>query len=436
MKRTYGKHKLMINKKTITGDRDILIHAPSIRADSSGNCFFEVQFKHKGIQHSLWFSVETTYAAYLTPERADAFLVALLPWAMQNGLNLHFVAPISQRLHFTVTHFLIPTLQSICPQWEKIHIEAPCPLAPLACAGACGTGLSCGVDSLTTVRDYLLNAETLAPPYRLTHFTFFNVGSHGYGAKCTNASVHALFQKRLVNSRACAKQLGRPLVVVNSNLKDYLAVPFTAVVTLCNCAAVLALQKLFTVYYVSSSVDLSKLATDGVIEHVDPIVVSLLGTETLNFFSTGLCETRIQKTEHLALWPFAQQVLTVCAVRAHNCSRCIKCLRTLLTLDLSGHLREFNNVFDIESFINHRGRLWAQARVIYGTDLLTREVFAERKRRHFHLPLSYCFWLGYEAICFFPKKIRYWIKRQKHNQNAQKNMNAHTRTESYASQIG
>lgn len=37
--------------------------------------------------YTLWFDVDAKYADYLT-ESADAFVVALLPYAMNNSLNI------------------------------------------------------------------------------------------------------------------------------------------------------------------------------------------------------------------------------------------------------------------------------------------------------------------------------------------------------------
>lgn len=46
--------------------------------------------------YTLWFDVDAKYADYLT-ESADAFAVALLPYAMNNSLNISAEAKMSEQ---------------------------------------------------------------------------------------------------------------------------------------------------------------------------------------------------------------------------------------------------------------------------------------------------------------------------------------------------
>ena len=62
--------------------------------------------------YTLWFDVDAKYADYLT-ESADAFVVALLPYAMNNSLNISAEAKMSKQLCFQLNEIFIPFLQKI-----------------------------------------------------------------------------------------------------------------------------------------------------------------------------------------------------------------------------------------------------------------------------------------------------------------------------------
>ena len=60
----------------------------------------------------LWFDVDAKYADYLT-ESADAFVVALLPYAMNNSLNISADAKMSNKLFFNFNKILFPFFTKI-----------------------------------------------------------------------------------------------------------------------------------------------------------------------------------------------------------------------------------------------------------------------------------------------------------------------------------
>ena len=391
----------------------VLIGAPVMTRSEGGGAVVEVSFEWQGAARRLWFSVEEPFSDALTVDRSDGFLVALLCWAMHVGANLRFTAPVSKRLYFTVTRFLIPTLHASHP-WDKaIRIDAPLTDEPVPSAGACGTGLSCGVDSLATVAEYFLCETAPPPPNRLTHLTFFNVGSNGYGALYSSEAIAQLCQDRLAQSRACAQALGLPLVFVNSNLMEYLDfAPHPNLVTLCNGAVPLILQRLFGVYYVASSVAVADLRMDPIVEYFDPVTLALLGTDTLTFYSSGMTSTRVQKTDLISGLPIAHAFLNVCVATSHNCSHCHKCVRTMMTLDLFGKLASFRRVFDVDFYQRNRNRLWAKMKALHYHDPLMNEIWDEQARQRFSLPAG--FWPSYLYYKVFrvPRSVLRRLKRR------------------------
>jgi hypothetical protein len=307
----------------------------------------------------------------------------------------------------------MPMIQLAQPWKKSILIDAPLLDAPAQTAGACGTGLSCGVDSLTTVFEYLTDPAAPPPPYRLTHLTFFNVGSHGYGASYTDEGIDRLCRERLEQSRSCAERLGLPLVFVNSNVREYIDFgPFAHFVTLCNCSAALILQRLFSVYYVSSAYPLSKIQSDMGFDRLDPASIPLLSTDTLAFFLTGMNMTRVQKTEFISDHPVAHEFLNVCTAKSRNCSHCMKCLRTMLALDVIGKLGAFKQVFNVEHFVKNRSRIWAKARALnYNLNLMD-EIWDEQASRRFRFPLSFWPWFLYYRITKTPRGFLRRLKRR------------------------
>lgn len=59
---------------------------------------------------TLWFGVNEAQAEYLCPQRSDAFVMALLPTAMRGGYSITCETPMSERLHYQLENYLIPTL--------------------------------------------------------------------------------------------------------------------------------------------------------------------------------------------------------------------------------------------------------------------------------------------------------------------------------------
>jgi hypothetical protein len=394
-----------------TPNRTVWVSSPTCRCDAA-TARISVTLRMEQGNRTLWFATAAEYASCLESDRSDGFLIALLSWAMHHGYDLTFEAPLSQRLYFSVTHFLIPVLLTIRPHAKPIRIVAPLTSEPCVNKGGVGTGLSCGIDSLATVDEYFLNPRDLCQPYRLTHAAFFNVGSNGHSAKRDPAVIDQIYASRLETAKACATALGLPLVPLDSNIMEYIDfLPFAHVVTLCNAAAVLLLQRLFAVYYVSSSVSALDAKIAPVIEYGDAFILPMLSTEALSLYSAGMTLTRIEKTRRVATIPQSYRYLNVCIKEAQNCSRCNKCIRTIISLDVLGHLQAYTAAFDLSYYNRNKGRLWARlrARIPHEDDApLLREIFDIRAKRRFGLPVSFWPWV---AIFQVGSTLKHFFRR-------------------------
>ena len=378
----------------------------------------------KNPDFGLWFSVDEQYAEYLCDETADAFVAAMLWIAMTTGSDIKVEAPVSKSLLFSVNNYLIPALCSDKTGYKRISVEGPSTGESFEEAFGVGTGMSCGIDSMYTLWKY---SDIEEVDRRLTHLTYFDNGAifHPNDGKKTNYSIDEFYKKidamtmeKVANAEAVAEKAGLPLIVVASNMdKDFYrgAYGYTAVYR--NCACVLAIQKLFRLYYCSSAgwPDYFDLSLSEGSEHYESLLCQCLSTESCTFVLSDYV-TRIEKTKALADYDLAKEYLDVC-FRFNNCGKCSKCFRTLLTLDLFGKVDEFNRVFDVEAYKKHKDEAYGWLLSAKNGDqkndnaVFAREIYQLAKEKHVTIPKSaYGFMLKNSAIKTMVKgyhKIKY-----------------------------
>ena len=307
----------------------------------------------------LFFSAPKEYGEFLTAERSDAFVVAMLYMALMTGSDIEFQTPVSERMAFGISQLLIP---AICKEeYKQIRLIGPTTNKPLATEGAVATGMSCGVDSLYTLKKY--TSPEVQTNYRLTHLTYYNMGAifHPNRANKKQYSIDEFYSitdrmslEKLDNAAQVADMHGLPLVYVASNLdRDYYRGGYGYTGVYRNCALTLALQGLFGKYYCSSagSQAFHITLTEGS-EYYETLLSDAFSTESLQFIVSDFT-FRPEKTLELADYDTAQKFLDVCFC-FNNCGECAKCKRTLVTLDLLGKVDLFSSVFDIEKYKSNR----------------------------------------------------------------------------------
>ena len=305
-----------------------------------------------GEKKEIFVSVEQRYKDFLSADRGDAILIGILRYAMLHRHDIVSDIPISEELFYKVTGILLPTLKKSDKRVYACHIE--CETAPQKASGAgVGTGNSCGVDSFYTI---LKHRNTPLKKQNLTHLAIYNAGSfngiyRSYGIKAVRDSVW----KR---SEAAAKELGLPLIKVDSNIHEVLSISHLTSHTYLDMFMVYSLQNLWSKYYYSGGADYSSFDLSGNL-HSDPAHFELL---LLNCFSTKSIElilagaecNRTDKVSFIADNEVAQKYLHVCTSSAENCGVCEKCRRTLLAIDAVGRLEKFQQTFPIEEYKHHR----------------------------------------------------------------------------------
>lgn len=359
----------------------LVIHEPEIKRTSTG-ARLQVEYDLNGKTEVLWYEVSLEYGYYLTIERTDAFVVALLSKAIQDGYDIKVKGCLSERLYYTLNKYLIPVLASTL---KGKQIEVHClniTSEPVISSTAVGTGLSCGVDSFSTIYEHIKN--DCPPGYKITHVTFFNVGSHGsHGGE----KARDLFYKRLKMVKKCAIELGKDLIVIDSNLSELLQMGFAELHTIRNMSAVLVLQKLFNVYYYASSVPLENFTLNKSMGSYDTFSLQMLSTESVSFFSSGTTLTRFDKTKMITHMDLVKKYLNVCIKSGHNCGKCIKCLRTLLTLEVLGEIENFKKVFNLNEYYKRKRRYMISVVARRKLSNFKQEIYEEMKKSQFKIPV-------------------------------------------------
>ena len=331
----------------------IHIEAPFLRKDGARTVLC-APITIGGSRETAWFSVESEYEQYLTDDRLDAFVVGFLTTAMRQGEDIVCEAPITKRLYYQLTTYLIPSMAASMEIYHPITIQAPLSDVPLSCEKAVGTGWTGGVDSMYTLMTHI-KAEQ--PGYRLTHLLIANVGTLESGHNTE------LLQYMTDKARSgIAKELGLGVVSVDSNIQLLQNENYLAVAAFRLPAAVLALQKLFGVFLHSGAYEFTRFAfVPENSAYYELLPLTCYETDCTVFYSTGSHVSRMQKLKELSDFPFAQSYLHPCIyAQRDNCGKCGKCVRTIGALYALGTLDRFGKVFDVDYFNQNKEEYLAQ----------------------------------------------------------------------------
>lgn len=343
----------------------------------------------------LQFFGELSASSNMREPSGNFALVALLYPSMVLGEDLKIDAPVSPRLLYEAQHDLQSLLMAYDPKLKRIEVSVTAateasPPAPFSVA----TGFSAGVDTFTTLM--LFTAGNVPDTRRLTSLTTFDVGAMGHSHQSSE-----LFEKYSQRVRDFSETNGFAWQTARSNLDDfYVAVNanFEQTHTLRNVAAAFVFEDIYSCYLYSSAYPYQTIGTNNkTIGAIDPILLSLLSTETLDFKSAGAGLSRFQKEQLISSNRHAMSMLDVCvaqpAIRMKsakiNCSRCWKCCRTMLNLDLLGQLAKFANVFDLKYYYSNRDSiiLTVLDRAAHG-NTIEQDLIALMRERNFDFRVS------------------------------------------------
>ena len=308
----------------------------------------------------MWFAVKDENAHMLSDDVYDAFLLVPLYLGMYYKEDIHIHGCVSKRLYKNVMNYLQRILCDFSDDLSRINVTVDGFKTANGEPSIIGTGISCGVDSLTTIYDrYVLEDD---PDYRINGLFLYNCGSHGeYGQESER-----LFFDRYALNKSAADELGLPVYLINSNLHAFGDKIGTdqSIGFLARYSCILSLQRAVKRYYVSSGFSYDEILTFGAITErnhdfagfSESFSLPLIRTEHTELIVDGCQYERTQKTERISGWDIAQKHMNVCvdhSAGGHNCSKCGKCLRTLIALEAMDKLKDFAGVFDLETYRRH-----------------------------------------------------------------------------------
>ncbi len=295
--------------------------------------------------NTLWFSLKNEDAKYFC-ERADAFVMAILPIAMTRGYDVICHDLMSKKLHYQLNHYLIPILNDETEIYNKMSIYADL-TDKVETENAVMTSFTGGVDSLYTIMKHGKESD-----FPIKYLCLFNLKS--YYMYIEKRDEKENFYKQCERVEEFARQYNYEKIYLDTNLDECLSEYFSTVVTFRNIACVLSIQKLVGTYLLSSSRKATQFEIDPYIsEAFDLLIVPLASTESLTFYLSGAEKTRIEKIKELTEYDISYKWLHPCARRGldeKNCGHCSKCLRDLATLWYFGELDKYKEVFDIDKY--------------------------------------------------------------------------------------
>lgn len=367
---------------------------------------YRTEYLDADSRFQMWFEVEDDYADALCAERSDAFLAAILPFAMRSGEDIRCEAPVTDRLLYQVRSYLIPSLCDEAKGCRRIAVEAAFEPEAEKIAACAGTGISCGVDSFAAVVLHL--REDVPAPFRLTHLALFNTGAMNFAGYAKDKPLsqwreetNREFAERIALGKKVAQALDLDFIAVDSNVSDLYQGYFLYSHTFRHLSAVLATQKMWANYYYASGGrgNVNHPALDEPCAAYDPLNLAVLSLRSLRFYSAGAPYSRLQKIEMIADDPVARKYLNVCSFHTENCGRCDKCVRTMAALDLLGKLDAFKACFpDLSYYESNKWKIMANIAEAREDDIYRYELkqymeqrgvrlSAKAKRYHRLLPL-------------------------------------------------
>lgn len=388
----------------------ITIGVPYISHEcESGKVRLCANIKRPDKEICIWFEVQDQYEKYLCTERSNSFLLAILEYAMSKGWDICSETPIDSSLHYQLTNYGTTIIGDNYDFLNRINLDIPFTDEIIESDGGVGTGFSGGVDSFYTV---LKHMEPEEHKFKLTHLLIANIGAFTYG---TTEETTPVFLKKVDDLTPAANDLGLPLIVVNTNFNDFYhdieierkhmnAVMGGSITKI--SAVVYALQKLFRIYYIASSLTLDRFqfAEDDSCYNL-LYWLKLYSIPSLMFYGSGSEVNRIGKVEYISDYTTAQKYLGTDFGK--NCGNCFKCLRTQGELYAVGKLDKFEAVYDVKKYVKNYKKKMAW---YLGNPSEWEEGFPQEIRdtcKKYGRPISIDIWI----LSFFIYKPLFWMKQ-------------------------
>lgn len=364
----------------------LIIGTPKITQHKETEVRVELSLNSNVDKIELWYKFPNSYYEYFNENLADSYIVGLLIYAMQRGLDIETELCVSDILLDRITKYLIPFLCKINPNLKPIRIIAK-PLDVVFDGKHSGTGISCGVDSLSSVIYH--GEDEFIDSQRIDTLSLLNTGYFGFEEN--NQEKYNSYSKRSIDF--CDK-FGYNFFSLDTNLRTITDYNFLSAHTYLTCSTILLFQKYFKNYYYSSGYtvyDFKPIFADPA--YYDVFLLDCISTRSLRFISSCCTMTRIEKTELISRYPNILKELYVCTSGdpSHNCSKCEKCQRTMLALDALGKDEMIGIAFDAKIYKKQRIAHYAYM-LRHQSSPYYKEIKDELRKRHKTVPfLSYLY---------------------------------------------
>lgn len=312
----------------------IIIGEPKIVKSNKNkrlSCDIEINGKRKNI----WLELDNRYSKFFIKDRCDAFLIAMLPIAMNNKKDIICQFPVSEELLHNLTVQLIPALLNFDKSLYKTRISAEPNKHLVKPDNAVGTYVSTSPGSIHTISRYI---ETPSKPFKLTHLVKFD------------NDISQSSQKDYVDYLSNEYRL--PIININTNLQDEFPELLKNYQIYYNMFPILATQKLWKLYYCSTNSDLQ--TDNGITEY---LTVNCINNYNFKMILEGIEKNYFEKINDISDDIPSKKYLHVCNSEQENCGRCDSCINTILTLESIGKLEDFEKIFDID-YYKHNKKLY------------------------------------------------------------------------------
>lgn len=318
------------------------------------------------VEETISTTISKGYINYVVTDRIDAYVWGLLHFAMNYGADIVSELPISDELYYNLTKHYIPTVSAARDNLKSISINAPLVACIDSTCEIAGTGISCGVDSLYTIKTHTY--DDIPESHRINTLAFFNAGSSMKGGDTLRTP---LVQGRLELAEKFAKEYGFKFLFIETDIhlliNRYTGYDHVQYHTMMMLFCTYHLQSVIGKYYYSSGYTYNEFNFGEGPASYDLFNFFNASIGKIKFYSTGAEVCRLEKTKALIDYEPAHKFLNVCVEGVKNDSTCFKCVRTMLTLDGLKALDNFNNVFNVLMY--RKNRFW------YLKELYTLAVF-------------------------------------------------------------
>lgn len=326
-------------------------------------------------EETMWFAVKTENAHMFTTKVYDAFLLVPLYLGMYLGQDVKIHGNVSKKLYRNLITYIQKILLNFSDDLKRVNLIVDgFDIVEDDEKFIIGTGISCGVDSMSTIYDHFEKEHDL--DYKINTLFFFNTGTHG---NYENSNTEKIYLERYMLNKLTADELGLPVYMVNTNLHAFthkIAEQKVGYFAIHSC--IISLQKVIKRYYMSSTYSYNGIMKFGeqshdfdLAEFADSYLLPLIQTEKFELIYDGGQYTRTQKTCNIANWDIAKRHINVCISpleNAKNCSKCTKCMRTLIPLDSMGKVEQFGEVFNLDVYRKNKFYNLCLFRKKYGKD--------------------------------------------------------------------